>query len=66
MTAIQRLLALISDKRVDAPEAVHTYECPVWRVGKKYGPCSCGAQQLDESIDAALTELGVPTQPRYY
>jgi hypothetical protein len=33
------------------PEAVHTRECPFWRVGKKHGPCVCGGVELQEEID---------------
>lgn len=23
--------------------AVHTYDCPSWRVGRRHGECDCGA-----------------------
>ena len=26
-------------------QAVHTYDCPFWRMGKKHGPCNCGAHE---------------------
>lgn len=26
--------------------AVHAHECPYWRIGKRHGPCNCGAIDL--------------------
>lgn len=33
-------------------EAVHTYECPYWHMGRRHGPCNCGANDLMERIAA--------------
>ena len=38
-------------------DAVHDYDCPFWRMGKKHGPCVCGACALEEQaggFEAAL------------
>jgi hypothetical protein len=32
---------------------VHTYECPAWRMGRKHGPCICGAAELWAEFRAA-------------
>lgn len=33
-------------------DSAHTYECPVWHIGKKRGPCNCDA--YDRGKDLAL------------
>ncbi|KKL87798.1 hypothetical protein LCGC14_1931080 [marine sediment metagenome] len=43
---------------VALPEAVHTYDCPYWRMGKKYGPCVCGGEELQSEIDAVFGPYG--------
>ena len=34
-------------------QAVHTYDCQFWRMGKKHGPCNCGAHEEWERWNAA-------------
>ncbi len=35
------------------PEAVHAYGCAAGRIGKKWGPCDCGGEALNERIRAS-------------
>jgi hypothetical protein len=36
--------------------AVHTHDCKYWRLGKSHGPCTCGANDLWESVREEMTE----------
>ena len=39
--------------------AVHARECPAWRMGRRHGPCDCGAHalwQLHQDWLAGLVE----------
>lgn len=46
-----------TDVYVSRPMAVHTYECPEPKYGKKSGPCDCGGGALDEAIKGAEAAL---------
>ncbi len=35
---------------------VHTYECPFWRIGKRYGPCNCGGKERHEVLVKKLRD----------
>jgi len=35
----------------------HAYECPAWRIGKKSGPCNCGAEELFPTVAEAIAAL---------
>jgi len=49
--------------------ACHSYECRFWRMGKRHGPCTCGAEALkaewsfEQAVGAALVtpDLETPT-----
>ena len=41
-------------------DACHTRACPSWRIGKRYGPCNCGAGELLEKTKLALSFIEVP------
>jgi len=56
---VERLLVLLRNKRVCRPEAVHGADCRYPREGKRHGPCTCGAQQLDILLRQALIDCGV-------
>jgi hypothetical protein len=34
-------------------DAVHTYACPWWRMGRRHGPCDCGANALLADFERA-------------
>lgn len=56
---IERLLGLLRHELVHRAEAVHGYDCKFPREGKRHGPCTCGAQQLDAELRQALIDCGV-------
>lgn len=56
---MNELIVLLSHPRVSPPSAVHTHKCKYWRVGKKHGPCNCGARELDARLRVALHAAGV-------
>ncbi len=59
-----RPVSTTAARLVDAPgggyvtvmvSAVHTHACPNWRMGRRHGPCTCGAAEawqgwLDEKL----------------
>ena len=50
MEALERLLQERTFSRTSQLEAVHTYECPAWRVGKYHGLCNCGGEEINTRI----------------
>jgi hypothetical protein len=59
LTKFETLCDLLNNTRVSLPDAVHTYECPAWREGKKHGPCDCGGDELSTRTRVALLAVGV-------
>ncbi|MGO6844139.1 hypothetical protein ELH67_33075 (plasmid) [Rhizobium ruizarguesonis] len=39
-----------------------SYECPGWRLGKQYKPCTCGAIERKTRVDAAVAALAQQKQ----
>lgn len=56
---IERLLAILRNRCIHRPFAVHNGECRYPRMGKQHGPCICGARQLDVELRQALIDCGV-------
>lgn len=44
-------------------EAVHAHACPYWRLGRRHGPCTCGARSVwaDSSDHVAAVMFAADT-----
>jgi|SRR5688572_9585019 len=54
-TILDRLRELLTNPQVHVT-ATHEHECPYWRMGKKHGPCICGAKELDDKFRELMEE----------
>lgn len=44
--------------------AVHEHSCPFWRIGKRHGPCDCGALEAwDEIFRESTLDVKGRSQP---
>lgn len=58
LEAADEIARLRADLKILAfGDPAHTYECPFWRIGKKHGPCICGAAEIQAQVDAARARL---------
>ena len=57
--AVRVLVAVVrsaTQSRVEI-SVVHDYPCPLWRLGKRHGPCNCEGDEQQKAVDDAAAAL---------